>query len=178
MLFGPFLESQAHPVSSSSRHQREPGQDQVDLGPTEGIGDLTRSPNRERTADVADPIERLNKIHDNTLSGKTYQGAIGAKSLADLAETVPFGVANLAAKVYSRYGMAKMHKPVFNLVITNVPGPQMPIYLQGHQLLSVMGMAPIIDGMGLIITVFSYNGLHTEGNSKSLGSSFRRVGDN
>ncbi|MEL6390610.1 MAG: wax ester/triacylglycerol synthase family O-acyltransferase [Bacteroidota bacterium] len=107
---------------------------------------------------IEDPIERLEAIHENTIRGKTYQGAIGAKSLSNLAEVVPFGVANQAARLYSRFNVAKMHNPVFNVVITNVPGPQMPIYLHGHKLHSVMGMAPIIDGMGLIITVLSYNG--------------------
>ena len=108
--------------------------------------------------DIADPIERLQAIHDNTNTGKTYQNAAGAKTLSNLAEVVPFGVANLASRMYSRFNLSKMHKPVFNVVITNVPGPQMPIYLQGHKLQSIMGMAPIIDGMGLIITVLSYNG--------------------
>ena len=110
---------------------------------------------------VANPIERLEMIHENTIRGKSYQNAIGAKTLANMAEAVPFGIANQAAQMYSRYNMAKLHKPVFNLTITNVPGPQFPLYLNGHQMLSIMGMAPIIDGMGLIITVLSYNGLLT-----------------
>lgn len=108
--------------------------------------------------DIEDPIERLEKIYENTIRGKTYQGAMGAKSLAELAGAVPFGIANQAARLYSRFNLAKMHNPVFNVVITNVPGPQMPIYLDGHKMHSIMGMAPIIDGMGLIITVLSYNG--------------------
>lgn len=110
---------------------------------------------------VEDPIERLQTIHENTVRGKTYQQAIGAKTLANMAEAVPFGIANQAARVYSRYNLSKLHNPVFNVTITNVPGPQFPIYLNGHQLLAVMGMAPILDGMGLIITVLSYNGLIT-----------------
>lgn len=105
---------------------------------------------------IEDPIERLENIYENTIKGKTYQGAAGAKTLSDLAETVPFGIANQAARLYSRFSLAKMHSPVFNVVITNVPGPQIPIYLHGHKLLNIMGMAPIIDGMGLIITILSY----------------------
>ncbi len=105
---------------------------------------------------IEDPIERLEKIYENTIKGKTYQGATGAKTLSNLAESVPFGVANQAARLYSRFSLAKMHNPVFNVVITNVPGPQIPIYLHGHKLLHIMGMAPIIDGMGLIITILSY----------------------
>jgi len=110
---------------------------------------------------IADPIERLETIQENTIRGKTYHGAIGAKTLASMAEAVPFGVANQAARLYSRFQMAELHNPVFNVAITNVPGPKIPLYLNGHKMLSIMGMAPIIDGMGLIITILSYDGLVT-----------------
>ena len=110
---------------------------------------------------IEDPIERLEAIHENTVRGKIYQKAVGAKTLANMAEVVPFGIANQAARLYSRFQISEMHNPMFNVTITNVPGPNFPLYLNGHKLLSVMGMAPILDGMGLIITIFSYNGLVT-----------------
>lgn len=110
---------------------------------------------------VEDPIERLETIQENTTRGKTYHGAIGAKTLARMAEAVPFGVANQAARLYSRFHISELHKPVFNVAITNVPGPNIPLYLNGHKMLAIMGMAPIIDGMGLIITILSYNGFVT-----------------
>ncbi|MGB0388424.1 MAG: wax ester/triacylglycerol synthase family O-acyltransferase [Ardenticatenaceae bacterium] len=110
---------------------------------------------------IEDPIERLEAIYGNTKRGKIYQGALGAKTLAQMADAVPFGIANQAARVYSRFQLAKRHNPVFNVVISNVPGPQLPLYLGGHKLIAMMGMAPIIDGMGLIITILSYNGLVT-----------------
>jgi WS/DGAT/MGAT family acyltransferase len=110
---------------------------------------------------VADPVERLEVIQENTIRGKTYHGAIGAKTLAAMAEAVPFGVANQAARLYSRFHIAEMHNPVFNVAITNVPGPKIPLYLNGHKMLAIMGMAPIIDGMGLIITILSYDGMVT-----------------
>ena len=109
-------------------------------------------------SNIEDPIERLEAIQANAIRGKTYNNALGAKSLSNLAEAVPFGIANQAAKMYSRYHMAKAHNPVFNLVITNVPGPQVPLYINKHKLVSVMGTAPIIDGMGLMVVIFSYNG--------------------
>ena len=107
---------------------------------------------------IEDPIERLEVIHENTQRGKTYQGAVGAKTLANMAEIVPFGIANQAARLYSRFHLSELHAPVFNVTITNVPGPQFPIYLAGKKMLNIMGMAPIIDGMGLIITILSYDG--------------------
>ena len=119
---------------------------------------------------VEDPIERLEVIHDNTIRGKTYHGAIGAKTLSQMAEAVPFGVANQAARLYSRFHISEMHNPVFNLTITNVPGPQFPLYLAGHKLYTIMGMAPIIDGMGLIITILSYNGMVTVSSTSDVKS--------
>jgi WS/DGAT/MGAT family acyltransferase len=108
--------------------------------------------------DIEDPIKRLKKIHVNTLIGKLYQDAIDARSLMGFAELIPFGLAGVAARFYSRAAIAKRHNPFFNLVITNVPGPQVPLYLSGHKLLANMGTAPIFDGMGLIMPVCSYNG--------------------
>lgn len=107
---------------------------------------------------IEDPIARLEAIQENTNRGKTYQGAMGAKTLANMAEAIPFGIANQAARLYSKYKIAEMHKPVFNVAITNVPGPKIPLYINGHKMITVMGSAPIIDGMGLIITILSYDG--------------------
>jgi WS/DGAT/MGAT family acyltransferase len=108
--------------------------------------------------DIEDPVKRLEKIHINTLVGKLYQDAIDAKSLMGYAELIPFGLAGVAARFYSRAAIAKHHSPMFNVVITNVPGPQIPIYLAGHKLIVNMGTAPIFDGMGLIMPICSYNG--------------------
>ncbi len=108
--------------------------------------------------DEADPIKRLEAIHLNTMIGKLYHDAIDAKTLMGFAELIPFGLAGVAARYYSRANIAKKHNAIFNLVITNVPGPQVPLYMAGKKLLVNMGTAPIIDGMGLIMPVFSYNG--------------------
>lgn len=108
--------------------------------------------------DIADPLKRLKKIHINTLIGKLYQDAIDARSLMGYAELIPFGLAGVASRFYSRAALAKHHKPFFNVIITNVPGPQIPLYLAGHKLLAIMGTAPIFDGMGLIMPICSYNG--------------------
>lgn len=104
------------------------------------------------------PVERLRTIADSTERSKTYRKAVGARSLSEMAEAVPFGLANQAARLYSRYRVIEMQKPAFNVLITNVPGPPIPLYMNGHKVTSLMGMAPVIDGMGLVITIFSYNG--------------------
>jgi len=106
---------------------------------------------------IEDPIKRFKSIVENTTAAKRYQKAVDAKSLMGFAELIPFGLAGVASRFYSRAAVAKKHKPFFNLVITNVPGPPVPVYMAGHKLLVNMGTAPIFDGMGLIIPVFSYD---------------------
>jgi WS/DGAT/MGAT family acyltransferase len=107
---------------------------------------------------IEDPIERLRTININTLVGKLYQEVVAAKGLMDYAELVPFALAGVATHLYSQAILTKRIKPPFNLIITNVPGPQVPLYLAGHKLLFNMGTGPIYDGAGLIIPVLSYNG--------------------
>jgi diacylglycerol O-acyltransferase len=46
----------------------------------------------------------------------------------------------------------------FNCVVTNVPGPQVPLYSAGARLVTQYGLGPVYDGMGLIFPVFSYCG--------------------
>lgn len=108
---------------------------------------------------IKDPIERLEYNYEQTSLGKKKHKTVGAKSLAQMAEAVPFGLANLAAGLYSKYNIKEFIKPPFNVTITNVPGPQSPLYLRGQKILSIFGLTPVLDGFGLIIAAFSYNGL-------------------
>jgi len=108
---------------------------------------------------VADPVERLDLIKEHSQGGKAFEQAGATRAFVDLWEFIPFGLATRMTQLYSRFRVADMHNPIFNCVITNVPGPQMDMYMAGHKLLATMGMAPLVDGMGLLITVLSYNGV-------------------
>ncbi len=107
---------------------------------------------------IEDPIARLEYIQEQTIQGKTRHKAMGAKTLAKMADSVPFGLANLAAGLYSKYNIKELHRPPFNVTITNVPGPRSLLYLKGHKIVSVFGLTPVLDNFGLIIAAFSYNG--------------------
>jgi WS/DGAT/MGAT family acyltransferase len=106
----------------------------------------------------ADPIKRLQLTHESAVQSKVYNQAIGAHMLIDYTQFIPFSVAGLAARLYTRMHVAKLHHPIFNVVITNVPGPQVPLYMGGARLLAYFGTAPIFDGMGLILVALSYAG--------------------
>lgn len=108
---------------------------------------------------IEDPLERLEYIQEQTMLGKSRHKTLGAKTLSKMADAVPFGLANLAAGIYSKYNMKDLHRPPFNVTITNVPGPRNLLYLNGHKVVSMFGLTPVVDGFGLIIAAFSYNGL-------------------
>ncbi|MGB5809353.1 MAG: wax ester/triacylglycerol synthase family O-acyltransferase [Polyangiales bacterium] len=135
------------PISTRSKDQRG------------DMGNQVSGMSIQLATNIADPIERIQEIKQHTRSGKSYQNAVGAQTMADVFEFVPFGLAGQASRLYSRFRVAERHRPPFNLVITNVPGPQHDMYVAGHRLLSTMGMAPVMDGMSLLITVLSYNGV-------------------
>lgn len=108
---------------------------------------------------IKNPIERLEYIQEQTNQGKSRHKAVGAKALSKMADAVPFGLANLAAGLYTKYNIKEFHRPPFNVTITNVPGPQNPLYLKGHKIVGIFGLTPVLDGFGLIIAAFSYNGI-------------------
>jgi len=105
---------------------------------------------------VRKPVERLRRIHAHAVDSKAYTEAIGAATLADTSRFVPYSLATAAAGLYSGLHLARYHRPPFNLVITNVPGPRVPLYLGTARLLEGYGTAPVLDGLGLILVVTSY----------------------
>jgi len=105
---------------------------------------------------IADPMERLKYVHDQAVNSKAMTNAVGARSLADYSQLIPSGLAGLAARLYTRVGAANTHAPVFNTVVTNVPGPRVPLYFCGAKMLASYGTAPVFDSMGLINPVYSY----------------------
>ena len=107
---------------------------------------------------LADPVERLRAVHDSSKASKAITNAIGARLMTDYTEFIPSATAALAARQYSELALANRTNPSFNCVVTNVPGPQVPLYLGGARLVAQYGLGPIQDGMGLIHGVFSYCG--------------------
>ena len=102
------------------------------------------------------PVDRLHAIHRHAMDSKAYASALGASTLADSQQFLPFSLATAAARLYTGFHLSRLHRPPFNLVITNVPGPRRELYLAGAPLLNVYGTAPVFDGLGLILVVTSY----------------------
>jgi diacylglycerol O-acyltransferase / wax synthase len=107
-------------------------------------------------SDVADPVKRLIAVRESTHNSKEFTQAVGARTLTEYSQFIPGGLAGLAARNASRFEAAQSGNPAVNAVVTNVPGPREPLYFAGARLVTIMGMGPISDGMGLIHPVTSY----------------------
>ncbi len=108
--------------------------------------------------DIDDPLARLQAVHDSAASSKEMTNAVGARLMTDFSQFIPSTTAALATRLYTELGLSRTMSAPFNCVITNVPGPQFPLYSAGAKLVTQFGLGPIFDGMGLIFPVFSYNG--------------------
>ena len=106
---------------------------------------------------LADPVERLTFVHSQTANSKAMTEAIGARNMTEASKVAPALWMSLAARLYTRLGLANRGvAPTFSTVVTNVPGPPVPIYSAGARLESMMGLLCLTDGIGLGHTVQSY----------------------
>src|SRR5262249_36539227 len=104
----------------------------------------------------ADPVERLMLTHDAMLVAKERHKALPAQLLQDATQFIPPAVFSRASRI--TFSLAASRKPIWNLVVSNVPGPQIPLYMAGARLVANYPVWVITDGMGLNITVMSYDG--------------------
>ena len=108
--------------------------------------------------DEADPVRRLQVTHEAMGDMKRRHKALPADLLQDANHFIPPAVFSRAARLTFRLSTSGAGRPNWNLVISNVPGPQVPLYCAGAQLVANYPVSVITDGMGLNITVMSYRG--------------------
>ena len=107
---------------------------------------------------IEDPVERLAAHHEALGDMKERHRALPAELLQDANHFIPPAVFSRAAQLTFRLGSSRAGRPTWNLVISNVPGPQFPLYLAGAELVANYPVSVVTDGMGLNITVMSYRG--------------------
>ena len=104
---------------------------------------------------IADPVERFQAIRNETKNQKAAKKGISARLMTDVTRHVPASTQLLAARLMMTSEMAGR---MTNVCISNVPGPAVPMYMNGAKILSALGMGPLGDRMGLFLAVTSYNG--------------------
>src|SRR4051812_41771980 len=107
---------------------------------------------------VEDPVERLRLTHEALAEMKERPRALPAELLQDANNFIPPAVFARAARLTFGFSTSRPGRPTWNLVISNVPGPQLPLYMAGAKLVANYPVSVITDGMGLNITVMSYLG--------------------
>jgi len=110
-------------------------------------------------AHLADPMERLVAIREGTQGAKEEHNALGADMLVNWAEHATPNTFAAAARLYSRMRLAERHRPIANLIVSNVPGPGFPLYLGGAEMVAGFPLGPVMDGLGPNITIMSYRGV-------------------
>jgi WS/DGAT/MGAT family acyltransferase len=99
----------------------------------------------------SDPLERVEKIREVTEELKASNQALDADLIMAVAEWTPTILLTLASRSASG-------APPYNMMVTNVPGPQFPLYLLGARLLALYSQVPIADATALGVAVVSYDG--------------------
>ncbi len=122
------------------------------------VGNFVSSTISTLATHLDSPAERLRAIHESMVTAKTTSGALGADILSDLTQVAPPAVAALAGRLIASTKLADRMTLPFNVVVSNVPGPPIPLYLAGAEVIGHYPVSAIVDGVGLNITVVSTNG--------------------
>jgi WS/DGAT/MGAT family acyltransferase len=108
--------------------------------------------------DIANAKKRLAAVHAGAIESKAYSSALGADILSDITSGLSPQIASLGVRAAGMLAMMPNKVNPANVIISNVPGPQMPLYLGSARLHTLLGLGPVMDNIGLFHAVMSYNG--------------------
>ncbi|MFM7617133.1 MAG: WS/DGAT/MGAT family O-acyltransferase [Actinomycetes bacterium] len=118
------------------------------------VGNVVSAMFASLPSEQADPVARLAAVAESMSVAKQTHKDIGGTLLGEWAEVATAPILHNGIQLYRRF--ADRVRPIHNLVISNVPGPPVPVYMAGAQVVSLVPMGPIFDGAGLNVTVLSY----------------------
>ncbi|MEE3849389.1 wax ester/triacylglycerol synthase family O-acyltransferase [Gordonia sp. LSe1-13] len=109
-------------------------------------------------SDLDDPVDRLKRAAELARTSKDHHADIDANMLRAWAQFAPGTTLATVMKFYGDRRLAMSHPPVFNVLVSNVAGPDFPLYFLGARVTAVYPLGPVFHGLGLNITVFSADG--------------------
>ena len=118
-------------------------------------GNLVTAMSLPIRSDIADPLERLIAVSKESTEAKKLTHTMGPHLAADAAEFLPSTLSGLVARTFANSGLVDRVTPIVNTIITNVPGPNMPLYSMGSRMVATFGLGPIAHGLGQISLLIS-----------------------
>ncbi len=106
--------------------------------------------------DLDDPLERLARIHEAMTAAKEQHAEVGAATIVDWTAIAGPAGAALAGRFVSRFRINELIRASANVVVSNIPGPPVPLYIAGARVDAIYPLGPVADGSALNITVMSY----------------------
>ncbi len=106
--------------------------------------------------DVEDPVKRLSAIHNGMAAVKRLAEDMTAKEKVGFTDIAPPILLTLFMRAYQDAGLEQKLPLQTNLIVSNVPGPPVPLYLAGARVEHIFPVGPLNMGMGMNVTVFSY----------------------
>jgi WS/DGAT/MGAT family acyltransferase len=97
----------------------------------------------------------LAAVHDATTAAKAFTGAVGPGAISELADVTPPAALSVVTWATRTLGLASAQPTLLNLVVSNVMGPPIPLYLAGAQVDAIYPLGPLLPGAGMNITVLS-----------------------
>ncbi|MHB8496863.1 MAG: WS/DGAT/MGAT family O-acyltransferase [Acidimicrobiales bacterium] len=105
---------------------------------------------------VADPVARYHQVRKGARSARDRTPPVVSQMVAGWADAVIPSFVTHLSRLASRSQLFDHLPPPFNVIVSNVHGPDVPLYLAGARLVALYPFGPIVEGVGLNITVFSY----------------------
>jgi WS/DGAT/MGAT family acyltransferase len=106
--------------------------------------------------DEPDAVRRLHKIHAAMAIAKRNNQILGPEMYHDWSEYAPPGPYTLAVRLYGRTRLANRLRPAINVIASSVPGPRHPLSLAGRHLHAIYSVGPLVEGVALNVTAWSY----------------------
>jgi hypothetical protein len=98
----------------------------------------------------------LRRIVEEARRAKEHSRFVDPGVFAGWAQSLVPSVATRLTRLITNFRLFDHVAPLFNLIVSNVPGPDFPLYLAGARMVAMYPLGPIIEGVGMNVTVFSY----------------------
>jgi WS/DGAT/MGAT family acyltransferase len=121
------------------------------------LGNMVHPMVASLATDIEDPVERLTAIHRGMNSAKALAEDMRKKQKIGLSDFAPPILLTLAFKVFRSARLEERLPLSTNLIVSNVPGPPMPLYMAGARIEHIFPVGPLTVGMGMNVTVMSYD---------------------